>query len=140
MINLLPRLEAGFKQVTVGGSGRSAFVTRAEDCLVHIEVSQPSDCPALKREDVVCTDILDIHVEIGYSFTSVVNGPSQTEPPEVWQKALQHILNTYNPKKCFIYTNDTKTGLGDEVRVQTKSNRVYNGFWNENQWVLFLIR
>ena len=140
MINLLLRLEAGFKQVTVCGFGRSAFVTKAEDRQVRIEVSQPSDCLALQREDVACTDILVIQVWIGYHFTSVVNGPSQPEPPEVWQKALQHLLNTYDPENCFIYTNDTKTGLGDKVRVQTKSNRVYNGFWNENQRVLSLIR
>ena len=139
MINLLPRLEAGFKQVTVGGSGRSAFVTRAEDCLVHIEVSQPSDCLALQREDVVCTDILAIHVVIGYSFTSVVNGPSQTEPPEVWQKGLQHILNIYDPEQCYIHSN-LKTGLGDEVRLQAGTNKVYIGFWDEKQHILSLIR
>ena len=140
MINLLLRLEAGFKQVTVCGSGRSAFVTKAEGCVASIKVSQPSDCLALQREHVVITDTLAIQVWIGYHFTSVVNGPSQTEPSEVWQKALQHLLNTYNPEKCYIHSDDTKTGLGDEVRVQTKSNRVYNGFWNENQQVLSLIR
>ena len=140
MINLLLRLEAGFKQVTVCGSCRSAFVTKADGCQVRIYVSQPSDCLALKREHVVCTDNPVIHVWIGYNFTSVVNGPSQTEPPEVWQTALQHLLNTYDPELCYIHSDDSKTGLGNEVRVQTKSNRVYNGFWNENQRVLSLIR
>ena len=140
MINLLLRLEAGFKQVTVCGSGRSAFVTNAEGRQAGIAVSQPSDCLGLKREDVVCTDILAIDVWIGSDFTSAVNGPSQPEPPEVWQKALQHLLNTYDPELCYIHSDDTKTGLGDEVRVQTKSKRVYNGFWNENQGMLSLIR
>ena len=140
MINLLLRLEAGFKQVTVCGSGRSAFVTKAEGRVASIKVSQPSDCLALQREHVVITDTLAIQVWIGYHFTSVVNGPSQPEPPEVRQTALQHLLNIYDPKKCLIYTYDTKTGLGDEVRVQTNSNKVYNGFWNKNQQVLSLIR
>ena len=139
MINLLPRLEAGFKQVTVCGSGRSAFVTKAEGRQVRIEVSQPSDCLGLKREHVVCTNNQVINVWIGYNFTSVVNGPSQPEPSEVWQKGLQHILNIYYPEQCYIHSN-LKTGLGDEVRLQAGTNRVYIGFSDEKQHMLSLIR
>ena len=126
--------------MTNSGSGRSAFVTKAEGRQVCIEVSQPSDCLGLQREHVVCTDILAIDVWIGYSFTSTVNGPSQHEPPEMWQKALQHILNIYNPEQCYIHTAYTVTGTGDEVRVQTESKRVYNGFWDEKQCRLSLMR
>ena len=122
-------------------SGRSAFVTKAKDRQACIEVSQPSDCLGLKREHVVCIDILVIDVWIGTGFTSAVNGPSHPEPPEVWQKALQHLLNTYDPEQCYIHTDDTETGLGDEVRVQVGAKRQrIKGYWDEKHHVLSLIR
>ena len=113
---------------------------KANDLLAHIKVSQPSDCLALQREHLFCTDIVSIDVWIGSKFTLHVNGPSHPEPPEVWQKALQHLLNTYDPEQCYIHTDDTQTGLGDEVRVQTESNSVYVGFWSKTRGVLSLNR
>ena len=123
----------------LNGSGRSVFVLEAEakDHLPHIKVRKPSDCLALQREYVVCTDIVSIDVGMGASFASYT---SQPEPPEVWQKAVHHILNTYDPEQCYIVTHCKKTGLGDEVRVQTDSNRIYIGVWDKNCRVLSLIR
>ena len=138
-LSLLFRIEEDYQQVRLNGSGRSVFVLEAEakDHLPHIKVRKPSDCLALQRENIVCTDIVTIDVWMGAPFASYTSHP---DPPEVWQKAVHHILNTYDPEQCYIVTHCKKTGLGDEVRVQTDSNRIYNGFWNENRWVLSLIR
>ena len=123
----------------VNDSDRIAFVTESENIVV-IHVSQPSDCLILQRDHVVCADIVTIKVHFGDKFTSGINGSLEPESSEVWQTALQHLLNTYKPFLCYIFTNSTETGLDDEVRVQTGSNRLYNGFWNENRSVLSFLR
>ena len=121
----------------VNDSDRTVLVTESENT-VAISVIQPSDCLSLRSDHVIYTDYLDIRVS--FEYTSVVNGPSQTDPPEVWEKALLHLLNIYDPSFCYIHTDDRETGIDDEVRVQTESNTVYMGFWNETRSVLSLAR
>ena len=134
------RLDPGFKHVRVTSSGRLAFVTRAEGDDAIIEVNQPSDCVALLRQHVVCSKVNSIDVWFGYKFTSRINGPVQPESPEVWQTAVQHLLNTYHPGECFIHTGGTETGLPDNVRMEIDGERCYLGFWDDKQQVLSLIR
>ena len=124
----------------VAASGRSAFVTRAQGNTATIEVNQPSDCLALQRDHIASTVIDDINVWFGYNFTSAVNGPSQPESSEKWQKALHHLLNTYKPRHCYIYTGGTETGLGEEVNVEVEGHQHYRGFWDEEHDVLSLRR
>ena len=134
------RLDPGFRHVRVAGSGRSAFVTKAESDDATIEVNQPSDCMALQRQHVLCSEVDSIDVWFGYTFTSRINGPKQPESPEVWQTAVHHLLNTYQPRYCFIYTGGTETGLPDEVRVEVDDKRCYRGFWDDKRLVLSLRR
>ena len=124
----------------VAASGRSAFVTRARGDTATIKVNQPSDCLALQRDHIACTKVDGINVWFGYKFTSKVNGPEQPELSEEWQKAIHHLLNTYKPRYCYIYTGGTETGLGDEVNVDVEKHLHYRGFWDEKQHVLSLIR
>ena len=124
----------------VAASGRSAFVIRAQGDTATIEVNQPSDCLALQRDHIACTEINGINVMSGYKFTSTVNGPSHPESSEEWQKALHHLLNTYKPRLCSIYTGGTETGLGEEVNVEVEGHQHYRGFWDDNKQVLSLRR
>ena len=124
----------------VAASGRSAFVTRAQGDTATMVVNQPSDCLALQRDHIVCTEINGIDVWFGYKFTSAVNGPSHPESSEEWQKALHHLLNTYKPRLCYIYTGGTETGLGEEVNVEVEEHQRYRGFWDDKHCVLSLIR
>ena len=124
----------------VAASGRSAFVTEAQGNTAAIQVDQPSDCLALQRDHIACTEVDDINVWFGYKFTSVVNGPSQPESSEEWQKALHHLVNTYKPRYCYIYTGGTETGLGEEVRVKVETQQCYRGSWNGEKNVLTLKR
>ena len=124
----------------VAASGRSAFVTTAQGQTATIEVSQPSDCLALQKEHIACTEVDDIDVWFGYKFTSNVNGPSHPESSEEWHKALHHLLNTYKPRLCYIYTKGTETGLGEEVNVEVEGHQRYRGFWDDKHHVLSLIR
>ena len=124
----------------VAASGRSAFVTEAQSNTAEIEVNQPSDCLALQRDHIACTVVNDIHVWFGYNFTSQVNGPVYPESSEEWQKALHHLLNTYKPRYCFIYTGGTETDLGEEVNVEVEGHQHYRGFWDEEHDVLSLMR
>ena len=96
------RLEPGFRHVRVNGSDRSAFVIKADNGGVDIAVSQPSDCMALQRDHVACSQIKGIHVWFGDEFTSKINGPAQPESPKVWQAALHHLLNTYPTLHCHL--------------------------------------
>ena len=130
-------MEPGFQQLRLNGSWRSAFVTKAEDGTAHIKVSQPSDCLALQREHVVCTDILVIVVQFGDRFTSQINGPQHPEPPEVWQTALYHLLNTYKPRYCYIYTGGAETGLAQRFEL-VGLNVIYTGYRDDEQHKLFL--
>ena len=132
-------MEPGFQQLRLNGSWRSAFVTKAEGGLAHIKVSQPSDCLALQREHVVCTDILVIVVQFGDRFTSEINGPAQPESPEVWQTALYHLLNTYEPKYCNIDTGGAETGLAQKFEL-VGLNVIYTGFRVDEQHELLLAR
>ena len=124
----------------VAASGRSAFVTKVHGDTATIVVNQPSDCLALQRDHIACTEVDDIHVWFGYQFTSVVNGPEQPESSEVWQEALHHLLNTYKPDECYIYTGGTETGLGAEVNMEVEEHQRYRGFWDDKKHVLSLIR
>ena len=137
---LFTRLDPGFRHVRVAGSGRWAFVTKAEGDVALIEVNQPSDCVALLRQHVVCSKVNSIDVWFGYKFTSRINGPDQTESPEVWQTAVHHLLNTYQPRFCYIYTGGTEAGLPDEVTVEVDGKRCYRGFWDDKQQLLSSIR
>ena len=134
------RLDPGFRRVRVAASGRSAFVTEAQGNRATIEVNQPSDCLALQRDLIACTEVDGIDVWFGYKFTSTVNGTAHHESSEEWQKALHHLLNTYKPRHCYIYTRGTETGLGEEVNVEVEGHQRYRGFWDEKQDVLSLIR
>ena len=124
----------------VAASGRSTFVTKAQGNTAMIEVNQPSDCLALQRDHIACTEVDDIHVWFGYDFTSAVNGPSHPESSEEWQKALHHLLNTCKPGYCYIYTRGTETGLGEEVNVEIEGHQHYRGFWDDKHRVLSLRR
>ena len=124
----------------VAASGRSAFVTRAQGNRARIAVNQPSDCLALQRDHIVCTEVDSIEVWFGYEFTSQINGPEQPESPEVWQTALHHLLNAYKPRYCYIYTGGTETGLGEEVNLDIETQGSYRGFWDDEQHVLSLTR
>ena len=124
----------------VAASGRSAFVTRAQGDTARIDVNQPSDCLALQRDHIACTEINGIDVWFGYKFTSAVNGTAHHESSEEWQKALHHLLNTYKPRLCYIYTGGTETGLGKKVRMEVDTQRCYRGFWNSEKNLLTLKR
>ena len=124
----------------VAASGRSAFITEAQGYAATIEVNQPSDCLALQRDHIACTEANDIHVWFGYKFTSNINGPEYLESSEVWQNALHHLLNTYKPRYCYIYTGGAETGLGEVVRVKVETQQCYRGSWNGEKNVLTLKR
>ena len=124
----------------VAASGRSAFVTVAQGNTANIEVNQPSDCLALQRDHIACTEVDDINVWFGSIFTSAVNGPSHPESSEEWQMALHHLLNTYKPRFCYIHTRGTETGLGEEVNVEVEEHQRYRGFWDDKHHVLSLRR
>ena len=134
-LNLLfGRLRPGFQPVKVKDSSRPAFVLKADGGEAIIAVNQPSDCLSLQRENVMCGEVDSIDVWFGF------HGPAQPESPEVWQEALQHLLNTYKPRYCYIRTRGAETGLGEDVRVEVQGHGCYRGFWNNIQHVLSLIR
>ena len=134
------RLDPGFRHLRNDGSERLAFVTEADGNKADIEVNQPSDCMALQRQHVVCSEFDSIDVWFGYKFTFMINGPQQLESPEVWQTAVHHLLNTYQPLYCFVHIRGTVTGLPYEVTVEVDDKRCYRGLWNDKQDVLSLIR
>ena len=133
-------MEAGFQRVRLHSSNRSAFVINAQGGHAEFTVSQPSDCLALERGVIGPSEVKDIHVSVGYTLTSNINGPPQPEPPDVWQGALQHLLNTYKPQRCSIYTNGAETGLGQQSKMEIKSNLIYSCVWRVKQQELRLTR
>ena len=121
-------------------SNRSAFVLKAQGGFATFTVNQPSDCLALERGVIGPSEVMDLHVWVGPSFTSNINGPPQPEPPEVWQGALQHLLDTYKPNRCIISTKGAETGLGQRFKMEVESNLFYSCFWRVKQRELHLTR
>ena len=126
-------MEPSDRYLTLHTSGRLAYVSKADGGEPEVEVSQPSDCLALQRDDIVCDEIVSMEVLVGYRFTTMINGPAEPEPPCVWQRALQHLLTIYQPQYCYIHTEGTETGLGEEVRVEVAGKGVYIGYWDGEQ-------
>ena len=137
---LFLRLKPGFQRIMANGSGRSAFVVQADNGRATFDINQPSDCLALQKTDVVCTEIHTIDVWFGGKFTSLINGREYPESPEVWQRAINHVLNVYKPEYCYISTGGADTGLGDKLRVNLEAQGNYKCFWDSKQHILSILR
>ena len=138
---LFLRLQPGFQHVKLPGSGRSAFIIKDQGDDVTIGVNQLSDLLAFQREIIVkCSKVGVIKVMLGTLFTSLIDGSPEPEPPEVWQTALHHLLNTYKPAYCYIYTGGTKTGLGMDSPIEVQAQGCYRGYWDGSHNELSIIR
>ena len=121
-------------------SGRSAFVLQVESGEAEVAINQPSDCLVLQTAHIVSEKVVTLHAWFGYSFTSKIYGPPQPEPPEVWHKAVCHLLDTYRPHYCYIYAVGIETGLDEEVNVEVDAQICYRGLWDAEENVLSMRR
>ena len=121
-------------------SSRSVFITKADGTRVQVGVSQPSDCLLLQRDHVCCTKVDNLHVYFGDTFTETINGPSEHQPPETWQQALHHLLDTYKPAECYVYTEGFSTGIEDGHQVELADGECYRAYWNMTRDLLSIAR
>ena len=134
------RHEQGFKRGKIPGSSRSTFVIRAVDNRAWIHISQPGDSVFLKTEDVECNQVTDLNVHFDDRFTNDINEPVEQQPHDTWKEALNHLLNTYRPKRCDMHTGNTDTGIENCHEVQLADGTTYGAHWNETHSVLFIIK
>ena len=119
----------------VPGSSRSVFIISAEGTVATIEVSQPSDCLLLQRENVQRSCLERVTVWLGY-----INGPPEPQSPDTWKEALHHILDTYRPAWCNLHIKDSQTGIQDGYQVEMTDGTSYTGHWNESKNLLIIAR
>ena len=111
-------------------SSRSVFITKADGTTVEVEVSQPSDCLFLRRDHVWCAEVDYLIVYFGDTFVKTINGPSEHQPPETWQQALHHLLDTYRPAQCYVNTEGFNTGIEDGHQVELADGKCYRAYLN----------
>ena len=120
-------------------SSRSVLITIADGKKVEVDVSQPSDCLLLQREHVQRTEI-DLLVYFGHESIETINGPSEHQPPETWQQALHHLLDTYRPGQCYVHTEGFSTGIEDGHQVELADGKCYRAYWNMTCDILSIAR
>ena len=113
-------------------SSRSVLIRKADSSDAIIGVSQPSDCLLLHTDHVRC-GVGNLYVTFDNLFTNSVNGPSEQQPPDMWQEALNHLLNTFRPTWCYFYNGRQSTGIPDGHSVQLEDGTSYGAYWNEDQ-------
>ena len=118
-------------------SSRSVFVTRNDNDETIVMVSQPSDCLLLQRHHVQDSEVKSLAVEFNVKPIEQSDKPSdQQQFPDTWKKAIYHILNTYRPTFCYLYTGHYQTGVANGHEVQTMDGTSYGAYWNESQSLL----
>ena len=102
------------------------MITQASDCLV-LNKAVTSTCKTL---NVWCNDDL----------MQFVNRPAEDEPPEIWLKAIRHLLNVYQPEYLSLHLNDVNTGVMGDFSVNLGDDKFYSAYWNGQQDVLNILR
>ena len=120
-------------------SSRSVFIEKADSSDAIIWVSQPSDCFLLRTDHVRC-GLGKLSVMFDYLFSKSVNGPSEQQSPDVWQEALNHLLNTFRPEWCFLHNGHHYTGIPDGHRVKLHDGTSYGAYWNKDQSLLSIMK
>ena len=129
-----------FNQVKIPGSSRSALVIKAVNNRAQINISRPSDCLFLQREDVHCSQVTQLTLYFHNDFINAINGPVEQQPPDTWKEALRHLLNTYRPRWCEMQTGNSDTGIEDGHKVQLADGTSYGAYWNQSHGILWNIK
>ena len=102
------------------------MITQASDCLM-LNTAVTSTCKIL---NVWCNDDL----------MQFVNGPAEDEPPEMWLKAISHLLSVYQPEYLYFHLSGVNTGIKEDYIVNLDGDRCYSTHWNAVQDVLSILQ
>ena len=133
------RQETGFQVLKDPASSRSVLIRKADSSDAYVEVSQPSDCLLLHTDHVRC-GVGNLYVTFDYPFINSVNGPSEQQSPDVWQEALNHLLNTFRPELCFLHNGHQPTAIPDGHSIQLEDGTSFGAYWNEAQSILSITK
>ena len=120
-------------QLEVPESAKLLFVTASEDGHTLIEANQPSDCIELRRLHVKSTKVDRLHLLIESRFTTFINGPANSESPQAWQKALQHVLDTFCPVLMVVPNVPVDVDIETGSQMKVGEGLEYKAFWNEQK-------
>ena len=104
---------------------------RAEGETAVIAASRPSDCNVLRRASVSTDPISTLRLRFDDPFTRSVNGRAEDEPPEVWKRAVCHILCMYKPWKLEVHPGKLVVGITMEDTYDLPNGQIYYGDWND---------
>ena len=104
---------------------------KAEGETAVITASRPSDCLTLRRASVSTDPISTLCLQFDDPFTSAVNGRAEGEPPEVWKRAVRHILCTYKPWKLEVKPGKLVVGIIAEEAFHLENRQMYHACLNE---------
>ena len=102
------------------------MITQASDCLV-LNTAVTSTCKTL---NVWCNDDL----------MQFVNGPAEDEPPEMWHKAIRHLLSVYQQKYLHLHLKDVNTGIKEDFTIDLNGDNLYLALWDSDHMLLSLIK
>ena len=111
---------------------------RAEGETAAIAASRPSDCHVLRRASVSTDPISTLCLQFDDPFTSAVNGRAEDEPPEVWKRAVRHILCTYKPWKLEVKPGKLVVGITVQDIFDLKDGLRYDVCWNDRHHILVI--
>ena len=111
---------------------------RAEGETAVITASRPSDCLTLRRASVSTDTISTLRLQFDDPFTSSVNGRAEGEPPEVWKRAVRHILCTYKPRKLEVHPGKLVVGITVQDIFDLGNGLRYDVDWDDRHHIFVI--
>ena len=111
-----------------------------------ITASCPSDSLALRRASVSTDAISTLRLQFDDPFTRSVNGRAEDEPPEVWRRAVRHILCTYKPRKLEVHPGQLVVGITVQDIFDLENGLRYDVCWNDRhhifviEWLVYILK
>ena len=111
---------------------------RTEGETAVITASRPSDCLTLRRASVSTDPISTLCLRFDDPFTRSVNGRAEGEPPEVWKRAVRHILCTYKPWKLEVKPGKLEVGITMEDTFDIENGLRYEVCWKDRHHIIVI--
>ena len=130
----------GWERLNIPETKRKAFVKEDVGGVeTFLRFTQPSDLLVVQKP-LTRSSCEVLHIWCNDDLMQFVNGPAEDEPPEMWHKAISHLLSVYQPEYLYFHLKDVNTGIMEDFTVNLDGDKLYSAYWNGQQDVLNIMR